>query len=211
MADFFDARVGGYDDHMRANVEAFEAFYDAIGAACPRTDAPIEVLDLGIGTGLELGPLFARAPGARVTGIDVSAGMLARLRAKHADRIDQLRLVQASFLDVDLGRGAYDLVVSSMALHHWLSAEKLALYRRIFDALRLGGRFVNGDYVRSDDDPLPTCPGASDEPTTRLVHVDRPLSVDEEQRLLRESGFALVRVAFATARSAVLVANRADG
>jgi len=174
MADFFDARVDGYDEHMRANVETFDAFYEAIGAACPRTDASIEVLDLGIGTGLELGPLFARAPGARVTGIDVSAGMLARLRAKYADRIDQLCLVQASFLDVDLRREAYDLVVSSMALHHWLAEKKLGFYRRIFDALRPGGRFVNGDYVRSDDDEsLPTCPGASDETATGLVHVDR--------------------------------------
>jgi len=210
MADFFDARADGYDAHMRANVEAFDAFYAAVAHAVPATDEPIELLDLGVGTGLELPAVFERAPNARITGIDVSSEMLSRLRSRLADRPDRVRTLQASFLEAEFGEGAYDLVLSTMALHHWPPSVKTTLYRRIFGALRPGGRFVNGDYILADGtpDPLPTFPGASAGEGTELLHVDMPLPIDVEARLLREAGFSSVRIPFRTARSAVFVAKR---
>ncbi len=210
MADFFDTRADDYDEHMRANVESFDAFYAAVADGVPVTDEPIEILDLGVGTGLELPAVLEKVPNARITGIDVSSEMLARLRSRLADRLDRVRLLQASFLDVDFGRGVYDLVLSTMALHHWTPEVKATLYRRIFVALRPGRRFVNGDYVFSDGqrDPLPTFPGASAGESEDLVHVDMPLPVDVETRLLGEAGFLSIRVPFRTARSAVFVADR---
>jgi tRNA (cmo5U34)-methyltransferase len=131
MAEFFDARVATYDDHMREIAEDFDGYYGAIAEALPATDAPVSILDLGIGTGLELALLFRRLPNARVTGIDLSAKMLAELRRKHEDRAGQIRTIRSSFLELDLGAGIYAHAVSSMALHHHLFDEKVALYRRI--------------------------------------------------------------------------------
>ena len=102
MADFFDRRAESHDDHMRANVEALDDFYDAIGLAIRETGEPIDLLDLGIGTGLELPAIFERSPSARITGIDVSPGMLAELRTKFVDREEQLCLIEGSFIDIDL-------------------------------------------------------------------------------------------------------------
>ena len=210
MADFFDRRADGYDEHMKENVEAFDAFYGAVADAVPKTDEAIELLDLGVGTGLELPAVLARVPNARLTGIDVSSEMLARLRVRLADRLDRVRLLQASFLETEFGRGIYDVVLSTMALHHWPPETKLPLYRRIRAALRPDGQFINGDYILADgdQDPLPTFPGASSGASADLVHVDLPLPIEVEERLLREAGFTSIRVAFKTARSAVLVAMR---
>ena len=210
MADFFDRRADGYDEHMRENVEAFDAFYGAVAAAVPETDEPLEILDLGVGTGLELPAVLARAPNARITGIDVSPKMLTRLRLRLADRVDRVRLLQASFLETEFGEGVDDVVLSTMALHHWPSETKLALYRRICDALRPGGQFINGDYILADgaQDPLPTFPGASSGENAELVHVDLPLPLEVEERLLADAGFTTVRTAFRTSRAAVLVATR---
>jgi len=210
MADFFDTRADGYDEHMKVNVESFDAFYAAVADAVPETDKPIELLDLGVGTGLELPAVLERTPNARITGIDVSSEMLSRLRTRLADRPDQVRVLQASFLDTEFGDSAYDLILSTMALHHWPPAAKAILYRRIFETLRLGGRFVNGDYILADGtpDPLPTFPGAVAGGSEDLVHVDMPLPIDVEVRLLREAGFSSVRIPFRTARSAVFVAER---
>ena len=210
MDRFFDARAETYDEHMRAELESFDAFYTAIADAIPATHEPIEILDLGIGTGLELPAVLARVPSARITGIDVSGRMLDRFRDKFPDAVGRVRLIQASFLDVELGRGAYDIAISAMALHHWLPDRKLGLYRRIRDALRPGGLFVNGDYV--DDGPqhgpLPTCPGGRDDGGGRLVHVDRPLAVDVEIGLLREGSFDPFGVTFRTPRSSFIAARR---
>lgn len=65
MAAFFDRRAEGYDAHMREAVEDFDAFYNAVAAIVTPTGAPIRILDLGAGTGAELGGIFRRAPRAR--------------------------------------------------------------------------------------------------------------------------------------------------
>jgi tRNA (cmo5U34)-methyltransferase len=213
MVDFFDERAEGYDEHMRGNVDSFEAFYGSVARAVPETEEPIEILDLGVGTGLELPAVFERASHSRITGIDVSSEMLSRLRGRLADRLDQIRLLQASFLEEEFGEGAYDVVLSAMALHHWSPKVKLLLYRWIREALRPGGRFINGDYIRADgeQEPLPTFPGASTGESTELLHVDLPLPIDVEEQLLTEAGFSSTRVVFRTARSAVFVAERRAG
>jgi tRNA (cmo5U34)-methyltransferase len=210
MATFFDLRALGYEQHMRVNLEDHEAFYQGVVDALRDVHGSPEVLDLGVGTGLELDRLFRRFPHARVTGVDVSSGMLEQLAHKPRPRTSRLDLIHASFLDMDLGSGAYDAVISSMALHHWMPFVRLGLYRRIHEALRVGGWFVNGDYVESELESNRRLEAFA----TRVVgadhglHIDLPLTVDHEIRLLGEAGFAEVRVALRQTRACVLVGRR---
>ena len=175
--------------------------------------APLAILDLGIGTGLELPALLARLPNARVTGIDLSDRMLAELRHKHPDRADQVHTLRGSFLDVDFGRGVYDAVLSAMALHHHPFDEKVALYCRVHSALRPGGPFVNGDYIVSAgeaarlmaeyEDAVRRLGGAPRSP----LHLDIPFTVEDEVRALRAAGFVAIDVVRRAARSAVIRAT----
>jgi len=88
----------------------------------------------GTGAGLRvLGPL-CREP---VTGVDVSAGMLARARAAYPDA----RWVRADVRALPFAAG-YDLAVSFGALGHFLPAERPALFAGIHRALRPGGVFA---------------------------------------------------------------------
>jgi tRNA (cmo5U34)-methyltransferase len=80
MADFFDARSEGYEEHMAQSVSSFDRFYAAIASPVPETDEELYILDLGCGTGVELEAILSRAPNAAITGIDVSAQMLHKLR-----------------------------------------------------------------------------------------------------------------------------------
>ena len=64
---------------MQETVEDYDTFYQSVTDALPDLGAEPRILDLGIGTGLELDCLFERFPDAQVTGIDVSAEMLAQL------------------------------------------------------------------------------------------------------------------------------------
>lgn len=213
MAAFFDRRVDGYDAHMRESVEDFDAFYHALAAVVKPTHAPIRVLDLGAGTGAQLDGIFARAPRARVTAVDVSPKMLELLGRRHARYARQIETVQASFTDLSFGKGAYDYVVSAMALHHHLPEAKVVLYRRICAALRSGGVFGNGDYTSDgtgteEAEASLRALGASERHPPGGYHVDLPLSVDEEKRLLTSAGFIDVTIPFLRPRAAVLVARR---
>ena len=58
MSVFFENRLDGYDEHMRATIEGASAFYAYTAAQLP-AGRGARVLDLGCGTGLELEEYFA--------------------------------------------------------------------------------------------------------------------------------------------------------
>ena len=116
MCAFFEARLDGYDEHMLNEIESAREFYPFTAAQLPRA-AGSRVLDLGCGTGLELEEYFALCPTARVTGIDLSARMLARLSDKLPDK--ELRLVCGSYFDVPFDEDAYDAAVSVESLNNF--------------------------------------------------------------------------------------------
>jgi tRNA (cmo5U34)-methyltransferase len=198
MAAFFDARSAGYDDYFRDEIlpgEQFAGFYGALSAPIGETDAPLRILDLGIGTGLELEPLFRRAPNARVTGVDLAVKMLDLLRDKYAARMGQITLVVDSFLTMPLESRFYDHVLSGNSMHHVLRDTKLELYRKIHAALKPGGLYVEGDSVvppsmegeflaeyHEDAAAVPPAPDGT-------YHLDVPFALETQKSLLLEAGF----------------------
>jgi len=208
MTTFFDTRAAEYEAHMRENIEGFNAFYDSVVAALPASRRP-RILDLGIGTGLELDRLFARFPSARVTGIDVSRGMLDTLTAKVRPWSRRVRTIHASFLDEDLGRVAYDAVLSVMAFHHWVPNVKVDLYRRIHRTLIPGGVFVNADYVATNEESARRLAAyrTSDLDDRHTRHIDLPLTIETELQLLAEAGFAASAVPFRQDHCATFVSH----
>jgi SAM-dependent methyltransferase len=121
-------------------------------------DAPA-ILDLGCGPGALSLLALERFPKAHVVAVDFDALMLEMGRHVAAAYRDRIEFVQADLRDTDWWEAyaeAFDLVVSSTALH-WLSAENLArVFRRVFHALRPGGWFFNSDHVASDDAEVQT-------------------------------------------------------
>jgi tRNA (cmo5U34)-methyltransferase len=100
----------------------------------PAGAAP-RILDLGAGTGLLAGRLLARWPRARLVLLDLSADMLDQARQRFAGREDQVDIRPADYLADPLG-GPYDAVASALSIHHLPDADKRALFRRAFAALR---------------------------------------------------------------------------
>ncbi|MFD3551241.1 class I SAM-dependent DNA methyltransferase [Streptomyces goshikiensis] len=96
-------------------------------------------LDVCCGTGAGLG-MLRRLCRDRVTGVDVSAGMLAQAARAHPDGVDLVR-ADALALPAALGN-AYDLAVSFGAFGHFLPAERPALFAGVRAALRPGGLFA---------------------------------------------------------------------
>lgn len=99
------------------------------------------VLDFGCGTGLLSLPWANRVK--RLTGADLSSGMLEVFRDKAArhglNNVDTLPLDHQTS---PLG-GPFDLIVSSMTMHH--IEDIPALLRRWFDALAPGGQLLAAD------------------------------------------------------------------
>jgi tRNA (cmo5U34)-methyltransferase len=198
MASFFDLRAAGYDRHMRENIFSateFAQFYQALSLPIEKTDEPLHILDLGCGTGLEIEALLQHVPNALITGVDLSPNMLAELMKRYKDRMDQMTLINDSYLTMPLGTRLYDYVISAMSVHHVLPDTKRNLYKKIHTALRPGGRYIEGDSVTPAEmedqflaeyhQQVAGVPLAQD----GQYHIDTPLSLDTQRSLLLEAGF----------------------
>ena len=198
MAEFFENRLNGYDEHMMTGIEAADEFYPFTASLLP-TAKGSRVLDLGCGTGLELEKYFPLCPSARVTGIDLSEAMLNALKKKFTDK--DVTLIVGSYFDVPLGENVFDAAVSVESLHHFTKDEKIPLYKKLHTALRANGYLILTDYFAATDDEeqthrnnlnaLKAEQGIRDD---EFYHYDTPLTVQHETEALLEAGFASVQV-----------------
>ena len=212
MAEFFARRVNGYDEHMLTMVAGCRQGYAELAARLP--DGLATLLDLGVGTGLELAEIYRRFPGVRVTGVDLCAPMLAECAKKFADR--RPTLLCGDYLAQDFGREAFDAAVSFETLHHLTPEEKRTLFGRLHRALKPGGLYVQGDYAAPDDgaeaalrregEALRAAQGYG---AREAVHFDTPLTARHECALLREAGFASAERVWQEGNTVLIVARKA--
>ena len=198
MSDFFENRLEGYDEHMMTNIESASEFYPFTAKMLPNTEN-CHVLDLGCGTGLELEEYYSLCPSAKITGIDLSQGMLSALKKKflHKDII----LIQGSYFEVTFDKNVFDAAVSVESLHHFTKTEKVPLYKKLHSALKENGYFILTDYFSLSEEEermhrenliaLKAAQGISD---NEFYHYDTPLTVNHEIEALLEAGFLSVEV-----------------
>lgn len=141
----FDQAAATWDGEER-RVRLAQGVTEAIVKRCA-LPADLDVLDFGCGTGLVS---FALRPLVRsVTGVDTSRGMLDVLERKVSEQ--GLEGVHAVLVSPDTPlavAGRFDLVVSSMALHH--VADLAPLFARFREHLRPGGRVALADLDLED-------------------------------------------------------------
>lgn len=198
MDDFFTARVDGYDEHMKSNIEGASKFYNYTASLLP-TEKNTNILDLGCGTGLELEELFQMNPYAKVTGIDLTEAMLETLKAKFPDK--DITTICGSYFDVNFGEEVFDAAVSVESLHHFTKEQKLPLYKKLNKALKPGGYFILTDYFAESEEEevfygqeLLRIRKEQELPDGVFYHYDTPLTVEHEKEALLEAGFTRVEV-----------------
>ena len=193
LPEFFNSTADIWDQKFGA--EPDDPFYHAVAAQIPQTDEPIDILDLGCGTGIQLEFVFARAPNAKVTAIDRAPNMLEQLRAKFASKTEQLRLQQGSLLELSFGHGAYDYAISTLTMHHFLPERKAPIYKKVREALRPTGIYVEGDQATTVEGEksilywynrwIAKLPGGD----RAEWNYDITLSPETQSRILQEAGF----------------------
>ena len=198
MSDFFEARLDGYDRHMMTNIESADQFYPFTAQQLPTTEN-CHILDLGCGTGLELEEYYRLNPSARVTGIDLSQGMLSALKKKFEGK--EITLICGSYFDVPFGVSLFDGAVSVESLHHFTKEEKVPLYAKLHSALKTGGYFIMTDYFSLSEEEeqmhrqtLAALKAEQEIADNEFYHYDTPLTVKHETEALVEAGFSFVEV-----------------
>jgi SAM-dependent methyltransferase len=132
-----------YDQVIPHVIVHADRFFSEVLAAIPQDAA--RILELGSGTGYFTLMMIRRFPHARVTGIDKSGAMVAVARGKPG--LSGVGWITGDFRE-NWPEGTFDAVVSTLCLHHIPDEDRRALFSRVRDSLRPGGRFVNGDVFR---------------------------------------------------------------
>lgn len=144
----FDKYATQYDSARRKLIPCFDEFYQTAVDLIPFPEQQaIAVLDLGAGTGLMSGLVAGRYPNSTITLVDVAEKMLeeAKLKFAHLGNRFDFRVGDYSTMS-DYGK-SFDLVISSLSIHHLAAETKQALFRLIHSYLKPGGLFINADQV----------------------------------------------------------------
>jgi tRNA (cmo5U34)-methyltransferase len=179
---------------MAEEVPDYATLQDEVAAAA--ADRPARrMLELGTGTGETARRVLAGRDAAALVGIDASGAMLSHAELPGAD----LRIRR---LEDPLPAGPFDLVFSSLAVHHLDGPGKADLFARVAAVLAPGGRLVLGDVVVPED--------PADVVTPVDGVYDMPDSVADQLAWLEAAGLS-AHVAWARRDLAVLVADRPLG
>ncbi len=104
----------------------------------------IEVLDLGVGTGITSKLLQNILPSAKFTAVDFSKQMLKSAARKLGK--DNVCYIFGDYAKLKFNQ-KFDLIVSVIGLHHQDTTGKKKMFKKIFSLLKPGGIFIFGDLV----------------------------------------------------------------
>lgn len=144
LGQFFDSLGGDYTEAIERCFPRYREMLWAVLDCLPRDRKTGSVLELGCGTG-NLSVLLSEAyPAAALRLADISGESLELCQARLGAR-DNIVFERQDFGEADYAAGSFDLVVSSIAIHHLDSSGKQSLFRRVFRWLADDGVFCFAD------------------------------------------------------------------
>lgn len=113
------------------------------------------LLDVGCGTGTLLAEVKRRFPEVVAVGIDPDAAILRIAERRLARRGSQVDLQVARAEALPFPDASFDVVVSTLVVHHLPTPAKHAALREIYRVLRPGGRFLLVDFGERPERKVP--------------------------------------------------------
>lgn len=189
MSAFFSRRISSYEDvHLKNWGELYASIAGFFDGGLQT------LLDIGCGTGLEIEAMFRRFPALSVTGIDLSADMLAKAREKFSEV--NFHAVEADYFACPFPAEAFDAALSFETLHHFPYEKKGAIYQKLYYTLKNGGYYIECDYVaccqEEEDLCQERCRRAREKsglPENVWIHIDTPLTMEHQMELMERAGF----------------------
>jgi tRNA (cmo5U34)-methyltransferase len=216
----FDSIAQEYDAHRRQLIPCYDDFYRVTTDLATGGPQGLRVLDVGAGTGLMTQFILSRKPEAVCTLVDFAEEMLNVAKKRFAGQ-NNVSYVTGDYRNVDLGSG-YDVIVSSLSIHHLDDRDKARLYHRLYGLLKAGGVFVNADqvmgataaieaeYQRRWREKITKSDLSEVEKAAAFerMKMDRPATLEDNLRWLRDSGFRDVDVYYKYYTFAVMAGRK---
>ncbi|MBT8358413.1 MAG: class I SAM-dependent methyltransferase [Desulfobacterales bacterium] len=147
--DAFNKSVDYYDTWVQKALPCYDELFSVAIESVPfPLREKLNVLDLGAGTGLFSWHVFQKYKNADFTLIDVAEKMLDVSKERFADFERQFSYITSDYRKA-LPKSQFDLIISSLSIHHLDDNEKQDLFKKIFSKLTPGGAFINVDQIKA--------------------------------------------------------------
>ena len=144
----FDASVDYYDEWVKTAIPCYDEIFSIAKDLIPfAADTGIDVLDLGAGTGLFSMHVLEKYSSASFVLYDVAPKMLDMARERFKESPNRFQFIEDDYRSLQ-GSQRFDLVVSSLSIHHLSESDKKDLFGRVYDALKNSGLFINVDQIK---------------------------------------------------------------
>ena len=201
----FDNSTATYDSWMKRALPCYDQVFGIATQVMPfDRDAPINVLDLGAGTGLFSEHVLKVFPNATFVLWDLAKKMLGVARERFQEHGERFQFVIEDYRNLR-AIDDFDLIISSLSIHHLTDEEKRELCQRVYAPLKVGGAFVNVDQIRGETAYLQDlywdmwlhhvrASGAPEEQIQESIErrttYDQDALLADQLQWLREAGFA---------------------
>jgi len=226
LKEKFDQNADKYDSQRRLIIPCLDDLYriiaDLAADLAPSNVPAPKILDMGAGTGLLTKYLFKRYNGAEFTLIDLSDKMLDIAKQRFAGE-PNFKYIVGDYVEYDFNDN-FDIITSSLSIHHLKDEFKELLYDKIHKLLNDGGIFLNADQVQA-----PSAAGereyqrnwlekiedgALEDGEKRLIlermKLDKPATLEYNLKWLKHSGFKDVDVFYKNYNFVVLYGKKED-
>ena len=144
VEQFYNAVSKDYNKFIHRAVPRYPEMLWAIFQYIPKDLKPKRVLELGCGTG-NLSELIVKTyPKSEKVLVDISEEVLSHCKNRLEDN-DRIEYCQADINELDFPVDSFDLIVSSITIHHLTHHEKELLFKKAFSWLKNEGVFTYSD------------------------------------------------------------------
>lgn len=208
-----------YDSNRKRFIPCFDDYYKGTTQfIASNIEKPKRILDLGAGTGLLSYFWYQHYPSSEYVLVDIADEML-KIARKRFYNIETISY-QVMDYSVGLPNGEFDLIASALSIHHLENEEKIKLFSRIYNKLPSNGLFVNYDQFCAGDTEIDHWfnsywesrlerSGLTDhdiELWKERRKLDKECSVEEEIKMLRQTGFKNVKCVYSYQKFSVIAA-----
>lgn len=141
----FNENAPSYDYQRKMLIPCFDDFYSIPISIIEIKKEDPSVLDIGAGTGLFSSFIKEKYQKAAISLIDLSDKMMDASKERFSNYND-IRYIVADYSEY-IFEEKFDIIISSLSIHHLSDEEKRKLYKRIYLSLNPEGVFINADQV----------------------------------------------------------------
>ena len=147
IEEFYDSLSETYTKMILRCVPKYHEMHDHLFQYIPEGFMPIRILELGCGSGLLSQKIIDHFPNAMIDMVDISSEILSLCKLNVGEN-ERFNFINKDFNKLAIDHSSYDLIFSSIAIHHLIDEEKVVLLNKIYDWLMPHGILLYSDQTK---------------------------------------------------------------